>query len=98
MSASAYDDATVENPLTFGLNVERDGKRWLTYCDGMPSYTGCGSVLRTNKPVAYSRHTVRGWLICFGSNDDGSDDTMAVLAFCPRCAAVVRSQAREVQP
>lgn len=92
-SPHQYVDATEDNPLTFGINCERYGQNWVTRCDGMPSMFGCGSEIVTPTPYRgrpSSRPKRSGWLICYGEDDDGSDDHRIVLAFCPRCAEVMR--------
>ena len=64
-------------------------------CDGMPSPMGCGaSVVVTRR---FTRVGVKktGWLVCYGREDDGTDDVDVVLTFCPSCAVVVMRQERE---
>lgn len=92
-SPHQYVHATEDNPLTFGINCDRYGRDWVTRCDGMPSMFGCGSEIVT--PTPYRGHPSgkpkrSGWLVCYGEDDDGSDDHRIVLAFCPRCAEVMR--------
>ena len=105
LSPSRYEDATEENPFRDGVNAvhyDRELKcpGWETYCDGMPSYSGCGRNIEHARP--YTRFGWKrkpsGWLLIYGADDDGTDDKRIVLAFCPSCAEVVEQQRRIVNP
>ena len=96
LHSRTYAEATEENPQTFGVNAYRDGRRWETTCDGMPTLTGCSSSISHSRKytVFNDQRKPSGWLICYAKDEAGKPDKRLVLAFCPRCADVVEQQAR----
>lgn len=62
-------------------------------CDGMPTMMGCGESIVITRKLARTGLKKSGWLVCYGTDDDGSDDLDVVLTFGPSCAAVVAAHA-----
>lgn len=74
----------------FGGIGERVEKGWLYRCDGMPTMQGCWRELVVTRRFArIGKKAGSGWLVCYGRDFDGTEDTDVVLTFCPSCAAVV---------
>lgn len=71
-----------------GIGQRTEGGH-LYLCDGMPSQFGCGAELVVTRQLARVGKKSSGWLVCYGLDDDNTDDKDVVLTFCPRCAAVV---------
>lgn len=67
-------------------------------CDGMPTPMGCGRLLLITRPLArVGKKKASGWLVCYGTDFDGTEDRDVVLTFCPECAAVVEAQAKQAE-
>lgn len=62
------------------------------YCDGMPTMFGCGESLTITRKLARVGEKKSGWLVMYGTDEDGTDDVDVVLTFCPECTKVVREQ------
>lgn len=65
---------------------------YLYRCDGMPTQVGCGGELVITRRLARVGKKSSGWLVCYGKDDDGTDDKDVVLTFCPKCAAIVEAK------
>lgn len=68
-------------------------------CDGMPHPMGCGDRITVSRKWSKVGTKKSGWLVTYGAcfpdetaDDDKGNDLDVVLAFCPTCAEVVRSQ------
>lgn len=68
---------------------QREKGGYLYRCDGMPSPVGCGSEVIVPRRLTRVGMKATGWLVCYGMDDDNSDDKDVVLTFCPQCAVVV---------
>lgn len=74
-----------------GIGQRTEGG-YLYRCDGMPSQFGCGGEVVVPRRFARVGKKSTGWLVCYGTDFDGTEDKDVVLTFCPRCTAVVEAQ------